>query len=90
MEPSNVGDGHVLYWETVGSPAVTPAVYLHGGPGSGCTPGARRNFRPERLPSLYSSTSAAVGRSRPLASDPGIDLMTNTTDHLVADLEQAA
>ena len=42
-----VGDGHTLYWETVGNPSGTPAVYLHGGPGSGCTPGARRHFDPD-------------------------------------------
>lgn len=28
------------------------------------------------------------GRSRPLASDPNADLSTNTTDHLVADIER--
>ena len=37
----DVGDGHVLYYEQVGHPEGTPVVYLHGGPGSGCTPEAR-------------------------------------------------
>ena len=41
-----VGDGHELYWETVGDPAGTPAVWLHGGPGTGCFPGQRRLFDP--------------------------------------------
>ena len=40
----DVGDGHVLFYEQVGNPDGTPIVYLHGGPGSGCTPGARGNF----------------------------------------------
>src|ERR1039458_3554638 len=39
-------DGHDVYWEAVGNPEGTPAVYLHGGPGSGCTHGARSNFDP--------------------------------------------
>ena len=40
----DVGDGHSLYWETVGNPAGTPAVWLHGGPGSGSNLGIRRSF----------------------------------------------
>ena len=39
-----VGDGHEMYWETVGNPSGTPALWLHGGPGSGSTPGIRRWF----------------------------------------------
>jgi pimeloyl-ACP methyl ester carboxylesterase len=42
----DVGDGPSLYWETCGNPAGKPAVVLHGGPGSGCTPGFRRYFDP--------------------------------------------
>jgi len=41
-----VTDGHTLYWEIVGDPAGTPAIFLHRGPGSGCGPAARRNFDP--------------------------------------------
>src|SRR5690349_11726435 len=41
-----VTDGNTLYWETVGNPDGTPAVYLHGGPGSGASRGARRYFDP--------------------------------------------
>jgi proline iminopeptidase len=40
----DVGDGHALYYEQVGARDGTPVVYLHGGPGSGCTPGARHSF----------------------------------------------
>jgi proline iminopeptidase len=42
----DVGDGNHVYWETCGSPAGTPAVVLHGGPGSGVGPGWRRSFDP--------------------------------------------
>src|SRR4051794_11805867 len=80
-------DGQSLYWETVGTPAGTPVVYLHGGPGSGSTPGARRLFDPASFRAvLYDQRGC--GRSRPLVSDPSTDLSTNTTAHLVADLER--
>jgi proline iminopeptidase len=82
-----VGDGHELYWETVGHPAGTPAVYLHGGPGSGCGTGARALFDPARYRAVLVDQRGA-GRSRPLADEPGTDLGTNTTAHLVADLER--
>src|ERR1700683_1844712 len=42
----DVGDGQRIYWETCGNPAGKPAVVLHGGPGSGCTPGLRQIFDP--------------------------------------------
>lgn len=42
----DVGDGQQIYWETCGNRDGKPAVVLHGGPGSGCTPGARRSFDP--------------------------------------------
>ena len=44
-----VGDGHEIYVETVGRADGIPAVYLHGGPGSGCQPDHRRLFDPERF-----------------------------------------
>jgi proline iminopeptidase len=83
----HVGDGHLLYWEEVGDPSGLPAVYLHGGPGSGCTPGARRTFDPETYRAVLFD-QRGCGRSRPLASDPDPDLTRNTTGHLVADLER--
>lgn len=30
----DVGDGHVVYWERIGTPGAKPAVFLHGGPGA--------------------------------------------------------
>lgn len=82
-----VGEGHRLYWETVGSPTGMPAVYLHGGPGSGSTSGARRYFDRTRYRAVLFD-QRGCGRSRPLAGDPGADLSTNTTAHLVADIER--
>lgn len=82
-----VGDGHVLAWETRGNPAGTPLLHLHGGPGSG---------RPGRLPAWCDPEAyhavlfdqRGCGQSTPLAGDPATDLSTNTTPHLVADIER--
>ena len=45
----DVGEGHTIYVEQVGDPGGLPAVFLHGGPGSGCQPGQRRLFHPDRF-----------------------------------------
>jgi len=82
----DVGDGHEVYWESCGNPAGGAALFLHGGPGSGCSAGQRRFFDP----SLYRAVlfdQRGSGRSRPLASSPDADLSTNTTAHLIADIE---
>jgi proline iminopeptidase len=81
----DVGDGQVLYWETVGSPVGVPALYLHGGPGSGCTPGARQWFDPAAYRAVLFD-QRGCGRSGPRVG-PGVDLSVNTTDHLVRDIE---
>lgn len=80
------GDGHEIYWETYGNRQGTPVLYLHGGPGSGCTPGARKFFDPRTFRAVLFDQRGS-GRSRPLASDPHADLRTNTTTHLIADIE---
>jgi len=81
-----VGDGHRMYWETVGNPAGVPAVFLHGGPGSGCGPGHRRNFDPAAYRAVLFD-QRSCGRSRPLADTAAADLATNTTHHLIRDIE---
>ena len=81
-----VGDGHELYWESCGNPAGQPALVLHGGPGSGCTSWPRRYFDPDRYRVVLFDQRGA-GRSTPHASDPSTDLSTNTTHHLLADIE---
>ncbi len=82
----DTGDGHHIHWEVCGNLDGKPAVVLHGGPGSGCTPGWRRYFDPERY-RIVLFDQRGCGRSRPLASDPEVDLSTNTTHHLIADIE---
>jgi proline iminopeptidase len=81
-----VGSGHSIYWEVCGNPGGMPAVVLHGGPGSGCTPGARRYFDPAAYRVVLFDQRNA-GRSRPHASESTVDLSTNTTEHLIADME---
>lgn len=81
-----VGDGHEIYWEASGSPTGKPALYLHGGPGSGIGTGYRRHFDPDTF-LVVSFEQRGCGRSRPLATAPEGDLATNTTPALVADIE---
>ena len=83
----DVGDGHRVYWECCGNPAGKPAVYLHGGPGAGATPSERRFFDPDAYRVVLFDQRGS-GRSRPLASEPDADLSTNTTTHLIADIER--
>lgn len=78
----DTGDGHQVYWERCGNPAGKPVVFLHGGPGSGCSPEHRRLFDPERYDILLFD-QRGCGRSMPYAS-----LENNTTWHLVADIER--
>jgi proline iminopeptidase len=82
----DVGDGQQIYWEASGNPEGKPAVALHGGPGSGLSPGRRRSFDPD-LYHFVQFDQRGCGRSTPSASDPFTDLSTNTTDHLIADIE---
>jgi proline iminopeptidase len=83
----DVGDGNLIYWETCGNPAGKAAVMFHGGPGSGCTPYWRRFFDPAAY-RVVLFDQRGCGRSTPHASDPAVDLVTNTTHHLIADIER--
>ncbi len=76
-----VGDGHEIYVESVGRVGGIAAVYLHGGPGSGCQPDHRRLFDPERFHAVLFDQRGA-GRSRPKGHREH-----NTLPHLIADME---
>ncbi len=76
-----VGDGHILHVEECGPVDGLPVLFLHGGPGSGCTAGQRRLFDPERFRVIMIDQRGA-GRSLPSG-----ELEANTTPDLVADLD---
>ncbi len=76
-----VGNGHEIYVETVGCAGGWPAVYLHGGPGSGCQPDHRKLFDPRRFHAALFDQRGS-GRSRPKGGREA-----NTTGHLIADME---
>lgn len=83
----DVGDGQSIYWEVSGNPDGKPALALHGGPGSGSSPGRRRWFDPDRY-RLVQFDQRGCGLSTPHAGDFSTDLATNTTHHLIADIER--
>lgn len=83
----DVGDGNRIYWELVGNPDGKPAVFLHGGPGAGCSPDHRRLFDPDRYRVMLFD-QRNCGRSTPHASLVSTDLHANTTWTLVEDIER--
>ncbi|AWS46520.1 prolyl aminopeptidase [Streptosporangium sp. 'caverna'] len=83
----DAGDGNLIYWEVCGNPDGKPALVVHGGPGSGCSPGHRRYFDPDRY-RVVLFDQRGCGRSTPHASDPATDMSLNTTEHLLTDMEK--
>lgn len=77
----DVGAPHELYWEEVGNPEGTPVLFVHGGPGAGCSDFDRRFFDAERFRVVLLDQRGS-GRSTPHG-----DLTDNDPDHLVADFE---
>jgi proline iminopeptidase len=60
----DTGEGHQVYYERCGTPGATPAVFVHGGPGGGCSPTHRRLFDPARYDVLLFD-QRGCGRSTP-------------------------
>jgi len=75
-------DGHAVWYEQCGRRDGEAVVFLHGGPGSGCTAAHRRFFDPQRWRAVLFD-QRGCGRSTPLGG-----VADNTTAHLVADLER--
>jgi proline iminopeptidase len=82
-----VGDGQRIWWSQSGDPDGIPVLVVHGGPGGGTLPAMRRPFDP-RTYRIILFDQRGCGRSEPHASDPAVSLQTNTTWHLVADMER--
>jgi proline iminopeptidase len=76
-----VDSGHELYYEECGNPNGKPVVFLHGGPGGGCTEGMRRFWNPD-VYRIVLFDQRGSGKSTPHAS-----LENNTTWDLVNDIE---
>src|SRR5216684_6057627 len=81
-----VTGGDLVYWAVCGNPRGKPAVVLHGGPGSGCTPWHRRLFDPTAY-RIVLFDQRGCGRSTPHASEPDTELASNNTSNLIADIE---
>lgn len=81
----DVGDGQSIYWEVSGNPDGKPVVFLHGGPGGGTAPFHRRYFDPQAY-RIVLFDQRGCGNSTPHIAD-GASLETNTTQHLIADIE---
>jgi proline iminopeptidase len=73
---------HTLPWEESGNPHGVPVVFLHGGPGGGCSDKHRQFFDPAFYRIVLFDQRGA-GQSTPVG-----ELRDNTTAHLVADIER--
>ena len=78
----DVGDGHSLYWERIGTEGAKPAVFLHGGPGGGMSPAHRRQWDPS-LYDVLLFDQRGCGKSTPFAG-----LEANDTWAIVEDIER--
>ncbi len=78
----DVDDGHWIYAEEIGTRGGIPALFLHGGPGSGSQHGHRLLFDTARVHAVLFDQRGA-GRSHPYLATHA-----NTTQHLVADIER--
>lgn len=86
LEPYDSGmlaldDVHTMFWEACGNPHGIPVLFLHGGPGGGCSPEHRRFFDPDVFRVVLFDQRGA-GNSTPVG-----DVTDNTTPHLVGDIE---
>ena len=81
-EMLDVGNGHQIYYEESGNKDGLPVIFVHGGPGAGCSPSHRKFFDPS-IYRIILFDQRGCGRSRPHAG-----LADNTTQDLVADMEK--
>ncbi len=72
---------HTLYVEEAGNPKGIPVLFVHGGPGGGCSENDRRFFDPEKY-RIILFDQRGCGRSRPHA-----ELVGNDTRSLIDDME---
>ena len=77
-----VDQQHTLYIEESGNPEGTPVLFVHGGPGGGCSPIHRQFFDPNEY-RIVLFDQRGCGKSRPHAC-----LTNNSTAHLIEDIEK--
>jgi proline iminopeptidase len=80
--------GQEIYWEASGNPQGKPALFLHGGPGIGLGSGGYRRRVDPGTYLVVGIDQRGCGRSRPLAVDALDRLAENTTQALIADIEE--
>jgi len=73
---------HELYWEQCGNPQGEPILFLHGGPGAGCSEQDRCFFDPEHF-RIVLLDQRGSGRSLPVGG-----LSDNTMAHTSRDIEK--
>ena len=78
----SVQNPHEIYWSQSGNPDGVPILYVHGGPGAGCSPNANRFFDPDYYRIILFDQRGS-GKSTPPAC-----LENNTTADLINDIEQ--
>jgi proline iminopeptidase len=83
----DVGQGHLIYFEACGNPSGIPVVFLHGGPGGGCSETSRRFFDPARYRTVLFD-QRGCGRSTPHASESPVNIEHISTQLLVQDIER--
>jgi len=87
IEPFDTGvlevdEPHKLYFEQCGNPEGDPILFLHGGPGAGCSEQDRCFFDPVHFRIILLDQRGS-GRSVPVG-----DISNNTMAHTVKDVEQ--
>ncbi|MBI3556851.1 MAG: prolyl aminopeptidase [Deltaproteobacteria bacterium] len=82
MPKLSVSGGHQLYYEVHGNARGLPVLYVHGGPGGGCSKADHRFFDFKKTRVIFFDQRGA-GKSRPFASTKN-----NTTDELVGDINR--
>ncbi|MCJ8320531.1 MAG: prolyl aminopeptidase [Colwellia sp.] len=78
----NVDDQHQIYVEQCGNPQGQPVLFIHGGPGGGCSINDRRFFDPKKY-HIILFDQRGCGRSLPHGC-----LENNETSLLVEDIER--
>lgn len=76
-----VDSTHKIYVEECGEPEGLPVLFVHGGPGAGCTADDRRYFDPMKY-RIILFDQRGCGRSEPHG-----ELSSNTTQDLINDME---